>query len=130
MPDDSTFRTKEDLERAVRALAREFKTDTVFVIGSQAILLLWPDAPEVMRGSPEIDAYPENAKLWEIEEARKVDGMPLEASEHIHGLSVRALHFTIRTDSISTALTRGRRGFRKVGIPARLFGGSALTGEL
>jgi hypothetical protein len=85
MTDDAKFRTKEDLERAVRALAREFKTDTVFIIGSQAILLSWPDAPEAMRGSPEIDAYPENAKLWEIE-ARKGAGAPLEASEHIHGL--------------------------------------------
>jgi hypothetical protein len=63
MTDDAKFRTEEDLERAVRALAREFKTDTVFIIGSQAILLSWPDAPEAMRGSPEIDAYPENAKL-------------------------------------------------------------------
>ena len=85
MTDDTKFRTKEDLERAVRALAREFKTDTVFIIGSQAILLSWPDAPEAMRGSPEIDAYPENAKLWEIE-ARKGADLSLEASEHIHGL--------------------------------------------
>ena len=46
----------------------------------------WPDAPEIMRGTPEIDAYPENARIWEIEEARKGSGLPLEASEHIHGL--------------------------------------------
>jgi hypothetical protein len=58
MADDPKFRTKEDLERAVRALAREFKTDTVIIIGSQAILMSWPDAPQAMRGSPEIDAYP------------------------------------------------------------------------
>jgi hypothetical protein len=51
MPDDPKFRTREDIERAVRALAREFNTDTVFIIGSQAILLSWPDAPEIMRGS-------------------------------------------------------------------------------
>jgi hypothetical protein len=36
MPDDSTLRTEEDLQRVVRALAREFETDTVFIIGSQA----------------------------------------------------------------------------------------------
>jgi hypothetical protein len=35
MSDDSTLRTEEDLQRVVRALAREFKTDTVFIIGSQ-----------------------------------------------------------------------------------------------
>jgi hypothetical protein len=52
MSDDPKFRTKEDIERAVRALAHEFKTDTVFVIGSQAILMSWPEAPEAMRGTP------------------------------------------------------------------------------
>jgi hypothetical protein len=46
----------------------------------------WPDAPEAMRGTPEVDAYPENARIWEIEEARRVGEPPLEASEHIHGL--------------------------------------------
>jgi hypothetical protein len=86
MSDDSTLRTEEDLQRAVRALAREFKTDTVFIIGSQAILMSWPEAPAVMRGSPEIDAYPANAKMWELAEASKGDGPPLEASEHINGL--------------------------------------------
>jgi hypothetical protein len=86
MPDDPKLRTKEDIERAVRALAHEFKTDTIFIIGSQAILMSWPDAPEIMRGSPEIDAYPENARVWEIEEGSRGDGTPLEASEHIHGL--------------------------------------------
>src|SRR5260221_13973786 len=86
MSEDPQFRTKEDIEQAVRALAREFKTDTVFIIGSQAILMSWPDAPAIMRGTPEVDAYPENARLWEIEEAKKGDGPPLEASEHIHGL--------------------------------------------
>jgi hypothetical protein len=86
MSGDPKFRTREDVERAVRALAREFNTDTVFIIGSQAILMSWPDAPEIMRGTPEIDAYPENARIWEIEEASKGVGPPLEASEHIHGL--------------------------------------------
>jgi hypothetical protein len=86
MSDHQKFRTNEDIERAVRALAHEFKTDTVFIIGSQAILMSWPDAPENMRGTPEVDAYPENARIWEIEEAKKGDGPPVEASEHIHGL--------------------------------------------
>jgi hypothetical protein len=86
MPEDPTLRTEEDLQRVVRALAREFKTDTVFIIGSQAILMSWPDAPGVMRGSPEIDAYPGNARLWEIAEGERSGGVPLEASEHIDGL--------------------------------------------
>lgn len=77
-------RTLDDLERTVRALATEFKTDKVFIIGSQAILVGWPDAPVGMRISPEIDAYPENAKLWEVQESKVHPGV--EASEHINGL--------------------------------------------
>ncbi|WP_051379659.1 hypothetical protein [Bradyrhizobium murdochi] len=33
-----------------------------------ALLLSWPDAPFVLRTSGEIDAYPENAKIWGIQE--------------------------------------------------------------
>jgi hypothetical protein len=80
------FRTWEDLERTVRAIATEFKTDTVFIIGSQAILLSWPDAPTDMNASPEIDAYPKNAKIWETEERIKHPDEVPEASEHIDAL--------------------------------------------
>ncbi|SPP92850.1 hypothetical protein [Bradyrhizobium vignae] len=56
MAKDRRLRTLEDLLRVVRALAYEFNTDTVFVVGSQAILASMPDAPEPARASPEIDA--------------------------------------------------------------------------
>jgi len=39
MSNDGHSRTEEDLQRTVRTLAREFKTDKVFIIGSQAILM-------------------------------------------------------------------------------------------
>lgn len=81
---DSPLRTLDDLERTVRALAMEFKADKVFIVGSQSILLAWPQAPTIMRSSPEIDAYPANARLWEVA-ARKIDP-EAEASEHINGL--------------------------------------------
>jgi hypothetical protein len=48
---DKKLRTLEDLERVVRALAREFQTDEVFIIGSQAILASMPDAPDVIVGN-------------------------------------------------------------------------------
>ena len=80
------FRTLEDLERTVRAIATEFKTDKVFIIGSQAILLSWADAPTDMKASPEIDAFPENAKVWEVEEKQKHPDESPEASEHIDAL--------------------------------------------
>jgi hypothetical protein len=35
----SDVRTIEDLERAVRALAAHFETDTVVIVGSQSVLL-------------------------------------------------------------------------------------------
>jgi hypothetical protein len=83
VPESRPVRTLEDLERAVRAIAVEFKADTIFVVGSQGILLAWPDAPLVMRTSPEIDLFPENAKDCETEEKKKhPDALP-EASEHI-----------------------------------------------
>lgn len=79
-------RTLEDLERTVRAIATEFRTDKIFIIGSQSILLAWPDAPPVMRTSPEIDVFPENAKIWEIQEKEKHPDEFPEASEHIDAL--------------------------------------------
>ncbi len=57
MTERSFVRTFEDLVETVRAIARLFKTDKVFIIGSQSILLSWPDAPVALRTSGEIDAY-------------------------------------------------------------------------
>jgi hypothetical protein len=43
---EQTFgRTFEDLVETIRAIAQLFETDKVFIIGSQSILLSWPDAP-------------------------------------------------------------------------------------
>jgi hypothetical protein len=86
MSASKTVRTLEDLERTVRAIATEFKTDRIFIIGSQGILLDWPDAPPLIRTSPEIDVYPENAKDWERREKRKHPDESPEASEHIDAL--------------------------------------------
>ncbi len=58
-------RTDDDLDRVARAIARHFETDTVVVIGSQAILVHHAEAPAIMRTSGEIDAYPGNAGEWE-----------------------------------------------------------------
>jgi hypothetical protein len=82
----SFVRTFEDLVETVRAIARLFKTDKVFIIGSQSILLSWPDAPIVRRTSGEINAYPENAKMWEITQKELDPEYPPEASEEINAL--------------------------------------------
>jgi hypothetical protein len=82
----SLERTFEDLVETVRAIARHFDTDKVFIIGSQSILLSWPDAPVALRTSGEIDAYPDNARLWEITRKELDPDCPPEASEEINAL--------------------------------------------
>ena len=64
----------------MRAITAHFDADTAVIIGSQAILVSWPDAPLVTRMSVEIDAYPANARAWEAAHAG------LEASEEINAL--------------------------------------------
>lgn len=74
------IRDWNDLERAARSIAAHFEADTVIVVGSQAILIDWPDAPERLRLTPEIDIYPGNNRAWEAANPG------LEASEEINGL--------------------------------------------
>ncbi|SMF22220.1 hypothetical protein SAMN02982917_1044 [Azospirillum oryzae] len=63
MAEGQEARTLDDLDRAVRALATHFKCDTTVIVGSRATLVGWPDAPVLFRTSPEIDAYPGNARI-------------------------------------------------------------------
>lgn len=70
----------EDLERAVRSVAEHFSTDTVYIIGSQALLVGRNDIARALRFSHEIDVYPANREEWEA----RNEGM--EASEAINGL--------------------------------------------
>ncbi|WP_349253295.1 DUF6036 family nucleotidyltransferase [Bradyrhizobium sp. CB3481] len=50
------------------------------------MLLSWPDAPILLRTSGEIDAYPENARLWEVTHKESDPDFPPEASEEINAL--------------------------------------------
>lgn len=74
------LRDWNDIERAARSVAAHFEADTVVVVGSQAILIDWPDAPEQLRLTPEIDIYPGNNRDWEAANPGT------EASEEINGL--------------------------------------------
>ena len=58
-------RDRDDLLRAARSVAEHFSAERVIIVGSQAILLTWPDAPVVLKITPEIDIYPENNRDWE-----------------------------------------------------------------
>jgi hypothetical protein len=75
----TAHRTFEDFKRTVRALARHFKTDTVVIVGSQAILAI-PELRDLDVASQEVDAYPRNYRLWEA----SVSGQT--ASEEVNAL--------------------------------------------
>lgn len=70
---------RDDLERAVRAIAEHFDTNEVYVIGSQALLVARPDVERAIRMSQEFDIYPGNAKDWEASQPERI-----EASEEIN----------------------------------------------
>ena len=50
--------TRDQLEHLIRAAAVIADDDTIVVIGSQAVLGQFPDAPEPMRISEEADLFP------------------------------------------------------------------------
>ncbi len=62
--------TREQLEHLIRAAAVITADDTIVVIGSQAILGQFPDAPPAMRNSVEADLFP----LHHPERADLIDG--------------------------------------------------------
>jgi hypothetical protein len=70
----------DDLRRAVCSVADHFSTDTVYIIGSQALLVGRDDIARGLRFSREIDAYPANREEWEATS----DG--IEASEAINAM--------------------------------------------
>lgn len=78
----SDVRSQTDLDRVGRTLGEHFKTDLVVIVGSQSVLVGWPNAPKISRTSGEIDAFPANAKDWE----HLPDNVGLEASEEINAL--------------------------------------------
>lgn len=62
--------TREQLEHLIRAASVICDDDTIVVIGSQAILGQFPDAPEAMRVSIEADLFP----LHHPERMEVIDG--------------------------------------------------------
>ncbi|WP_063993764.1 DUF6036 family nucleotidyltransferase [Bradyrhizobium sp.] len=134
MAEGGPVRDFEDLLRVVRALAFAFDTDTVYIVGSQAILASMSDAPEATRQSPEIDAFPANAKVWEMKEAKHTrDGVQPIASEHIDGLfgSESQFHRThgFYIDGVDETTAKLPRGWlnRAVRVQTEV-GGRTVTG--
>lgn len=112
-----SYRSREELDHAVRALCEHFGTRAVVIIGSQAILGHWPNAPHHMRRSLEFDIYPANAEEWEALHPGQ------EASEEVEALFGyesdfhRAFGFYVDgVDSTTARLPPGWRN-RKAVIP-------------
>ncbi len=68
--------TRAELEHVIRAAAAIAEDDEIVVIGSQAILAQFPDAPASLRVSREADVYPKNHP----ERADLIDGSVGEGS--------------------------------------------------
>ncbi len=58
---------RADLEHIIRAAATIADDDELIIVGSQAVLAQFPDAPEDMLRSDEADVYPKNnPERWEL----------------------------------------------------------------
>jgi hypothetical protein len=83
--------TLDQLEHAIRAACDVAEDSEVWVFGSQAILGEFPDAPEALRASIEVDMQPKNRP----DKANLVDGALGEMSQfhkthgfYVHGLLI------------------------------------------
>jgi hypothetical protein len=85
--------TRAELEHAIRAACDVSGDDELYVFGSQAILGQYPDAPDALRQSAEVDVAPVHA----VDMADVIDAQLGELSPfhdafgfYVHGLSIDA----------------------------------------
>ena len=85
--------TRQELEHAIRAACDIAADGELWVFGSQAILGEFPDPPEALRQSIEVDVAPRNRP----ERADAIDAMLGELSQfhktygfYVHGLSIES----------------------------------------
>lgn len=80
---------RDELERAIRAACHVARDDELVVLGSQAVLGQFPDAPGVLRFSREVDVDPRNHP----DRSDLIDGVLGEASQfqHTHGFYVHGV---------------------------------------
>lgn len=81
--------TREDLEHAIRAACDLAQDTEVIVFGSQAILGQYPDAPDTLRQSAEVDVAPRHS----IDKVDLIDAMLGEDStfHRTHGFYVHGV---------------------------------------
>ena len=110
--------TRDQLEHAIRATCDVSKDNELWIFGSQAILGEFPNAPESLRASIEVDIQPKNRP----EAVDDVDGSLGELSMfhqthgfYVHGILIESAKLPAgweqRTVSISDPIsTRGKTG--------------------
>ena len=109
---------REDLEHIIRAAAALTKESDFIIIGSQAILGQYPDAPQALRVSMEADIYPRDRP----ELADQIDGSlgmdsPFDATFGYHadgvspGTATLPNGWTRRLTPICNANTNGATGW-------------------
>lgn len=68
---------REQLEHLIRAAADIADDDEVIVIGSQAVLAQFPEAPSLLLRSMEADLFPKNhAERWDLIDGTMGEGSP------------------------------------------------------
>ena len=110
--------TRDQLEHAIRATCEVSKDTEVWIFGSQAILGEFPNAPESLRTSIEVDVQPKNRP----ETVDEVDGALGELSMfhqthgfYVHGISIESANlpdgWEKRTVSVNDPIaTHGKTG--------------------
>jgi hypothetical protein len=81
--------TREQLEHAIRAACDIADDDEVIIVGSQAILGQYPDAPDELTQSDEVDLFPKNkpARAMLVDGAIGEDsGFYREFGFYVHGV--------------------------------------------
>lgn len=110
--------TREQLEHAIRAACDVVGDSELWVFGSQSILGQYPEAPEAVRLSMEVDVDPKNRP----ELVDHVDGALGEGSRfhethgfYVHGVSIETAvlprGWEGRTKAVRNLNTRGATGF-------------------
>ena len=109
--------TRSELEHAIRAACDVVDETELWVFGSQAILGQYPDAPEALRRSREVDVAPKNypervdridgalgeLSLFDITHGFYVHGLPIDAATLPAGWKKR----TVTVQSPSTRMNTG-----------------------
>lgn len=123
--------TRDQLEHAIRAACDVSKDTEILIFGSQAILGEFPNAPESLRASIEVDVQPKNRP----ETFDDVDGALGELSMfhqthgfYVHGISIESAKlpdgWERRTITVSDPIsTHGKTGLclrRTILLPASL----------